>query len=699
MKRKYKNYNNGIINKRIYEGDPIPEGFIPGMKPFSEEVRKSSSERRKKTNLERYGVDNPAKSSTVQEKMKSTNLERYGVGNPFQSDEIKEKIKDRNRELYGVEYPMQSCEIQEKFRQTSLERYGTDTPLQAKSVKDKIEKTNLERYGEVRASKSEVVKERVIQTNIEKYGKEYYSQTEEAKERLKETCLQKYGVENISQSDFIREKKRNSCMGKYGVKNPSQSEEVKVRKRQSCLEHYGTEYPLQSDVLMCKLKFTNQERYGTDYVFQSELCKEKSRKTSLEKYGTEYPTQSCIVRKKTENTNIERYGYRSPAENSDVKKKAVETSLEHWGTEYPTQSEEVKSKIRETNLEKYGVEYPLQLDIVRNKVKNTMIERYGVENPSNSVELREKVKQTNLKRHGVYWFCQHHKCRAGSSNDSSVNREFAELLDYNNISYGREFPIKRYSYDFKVNNTLIEIDPFPYHNSLWGPFKVPKQEDYHQKKSKVGEEAGFRVIHIFDWDDKSKIIDLLKPRERLYARNLTVFGIDNQECREYLNQYHLQGTCNGQSIKLGLRDKFGNLVSIMTFGKPRYNKNYQYELLRYCTTANVIGGAEKLFKHFIEQYKPESIISYCDKSKFRGDVYTKLGFKLLSDSRPSKHWYSPNSSERMQHITDNFLRQRGYDQIFNESYGKGTSNEELIIARGYVPIYDCGQSTYIWSSK
>ena len=131
----------------------------------------------------------------------------------------------------------------------------------------------------------------------------------------------------------------------------------------------------------------------------------------------------------------------------------------------------------------------------------------------------------------------------------------------------------------------------------------------------------------------------------------------------------------------------------MSFGNSRYNKNYQYELLRYCSSRNVIGGAEKLFKHFIKTYNPESIISYCDRSKFRGDVYKKLGFTLKSEGKPSCHWYRPKDSK---HISDGLLRQRGFDQLFGTNYGKGTSNEELMIEHNFVPIYDCGQDTYVW---
>ena len=132
----------------------------------------------------------------------------------------------------------------------------------------------------------------------------------------------------------------------------------------------------------------------------------------------------------------------------------------------------------------------------------------------------------------------------------------------------------------------------------------------------------------------------------------------------------------------------------MTFGKPRYNKNYEYELLRLCTKFDfeVVAGASKLFTYFIRHYSPASIISYCDLSKFKGDVYTKLGFNLQSVSNPSLHWYNIKTK---QHITDNLLRQRGFDQLFGTNYGKGVSNEKLMLEHNFVKIYDAGQATYI----
>lgn len=52
--------------------------------------------------------------------------------------------------------------------------------------------------------------------------------------------------------------------------------------------------------------------------------------------------------------------------------------------------------------------------------------------------------------------------------------------------------------------------------------------------------------------------------------------------------------------------------------------------------------------------------------------------------------------DAMKNITNNLLLQRGYDQLFNEHYGKGTSNEDLRIKSGWLPVYDCSQKVFTW---
>ena len=53
-------------------------------------------------------------------------------------------------------------------------------------------------------------------------------------------------------------------------------------------------------------------------------------------------------------------------------------------------------------------------------------------------------------------------------------------------------------------------------------------------------------------------------------------------------------------------------------------------------------------------------------------------------------------SKGKEYITANLLRARGYDQLFGTQYGKGSSNEELMLKSGWLPVYDCGQYVYVF---
>jgi hypothetical protein len=101
----------------------------------------------KKTNLAKYGVENPSQSKKVKEKSKQTNLKRYGVDSPSQSKDVKEKIKKTNLERYGVENPQQNKEIQEKTKKTNIERYGFENPSKNNYVIEKIKQTNNKQCG------------------------------------------------------------------------------------------------------------------------------------------------------------------------------------------------------------------------------------------------------------------------------------------------------------------------------------------------------------------------------------------------------------------------------------------------------------------------------------------------------------------------------------------------------------------------
>lgn len=436
------------------------------------------------------------------------------------------------------------------------------------------------------------------------------------------------------------------------------------------IKYYNINKKSKQNIMSFRIE-TNLDKYGCEHSLQSDEIKEKSKATCLKKYGVEYSFQS--------NNN---------------KEKSKTTCLEKYGVDHPVKSKEIQDKIKSTYIKNFG-SISNAYDHIDKKSKQTRINNEGsLYNSYHNAILKQS--NTIKEKYGYEWACLRPEAR-NFSNDSKPNLTFAKLLDSNNISYEREFVINRFAYDFKVDNVLIEIDPSTTHNSTFGVFKNDaKDKNYHYNKSKLAEENGFRCIHVWDWDSNEKILSLISKKDNIYARKCSLKEVSKKECDTFLNKYHLQGTCRSQKIRLGLYYN-SELIQIMTFGKPRYNKNYQYELLRLCTKENykVIGGSSKLFKNFIRIYNPQSIISYCDKNKFSGNVYQSLGFELLK-IKPSKHWYNMKTN---QHITDNLLRNRGYDQLFNTNYGKGSSNEELMINNNFVEIYDAGQASYIYTKE
>ena len=449
-------------------------------------------------------------------------------------------------------------------------------------------------------------------------------------------------------------KSKQTKLERYGDENYNNSEQIK----QTNLKLYGVENTLRTDKAIKRAKEVNQEKYGVDYFFSN---REEFTKRSMDKYGTKHPMQ-----------------------NKEVKEKLSNTKFLNWGdVNFNNQT-----KFEETFLKRYGVRRPFHIQKFKDKSNATKLKKYGNSNYNN----REKALKTLYERYGKDYYEK--QLSSIGNRISNINKKFAEYINTNQF----EFPLGKYSYDLKFNDTLIEINPTFTHNccenKLFGRFGG-LDEKYHYNKTYVARQIGFECLNVFDWDNWEKIKYMLQDKQTLYARNLEIREVSVKDADEFLNKYHLQNTCYGQLIRYGLY-KGDELIEIMTFGKPRYNKNYEWELLRLCSHKDfkVVGGAEKLFKHFLEMQSPNSIISYCDYSKFSGEVYNRLGFKQKGNPKPSKHW-----SRGEEHITDNLLRQRGYDKLFNANYGKGTSNEQLMLENGWLPIYDCGQLVFIWNKQ
>ncbi len=175
---------------------------------------------------------------------------------------------------------------------------------------------------------------------------------------------------------------------------------------------------------------------------------------------------------------------------------------------------------------------------------------------------------------------------------------------------------------------------------------------------------------------------------KLRAHNCIIKDLTKQEEKDFLNKYHYQGFI-GSSLAKGLYYK-GELVEVMTFGKPRYNNSYDWELLRLCTKKDyqVYGGASKLFKSF-ELYG--SVISYCNESKFNGNVYKALGFTRLGKCN-SYHYEKDDKS----YHRSNFQRHKLFKMF--PQYDSNWTERMIMRREGYTRIEET-QATWVLGCK
>lgn len=124
--------------------------------------RPAAQEKCKQTLLSKYGVDNIQKLPTTRQKVSNTLKQKYGVSwfcgtekcqtaskDYIQANkkEIGNKRKETNIERYGVGYPAQLDNVKLKTQATNVKRYGVPHSSQNIYTRLKSQQTSLERYG------------------------------------------------------------------------------------------------------------------------------------------------------------------------------------------------------------------------------------------------------------------------------------------------------------------------------------------------------------------------------------------------------------------------------------------------------------------------------------------------------------------------------------------------------------------------
>jgi hypothetical protein len=483
------------------------------------------------------------------------------------------------------------------------------------------------------------------QTCMERYGCKNGAQLESTQEKMRATCVEKYGVTHANKRPEFKEKMHKAYKIKHQDPELGEIKRANNKRKETCLKLYGVDNTFKSEEIKTKIKSTTRIRHGVENISQSEEAKDKKLQKVIKKTGSKNP----FTKEERKKGNIVKA------------QKSFKLYLD-------------------SNFFEGRVTPLFHLDIYEGG-KN----KYRWKCAMCNHEFKERFK-------GTIPLCP--KCFPYGKGSSKWEREVFDFVSSyvpteHNIRFyykGKKF----YELDIFIPslNIGIECDGVKHHSERFGG----KDKNYHINKTNFFKEKGIKVYHFYDIEWASKQ-DLVKSiilsklnfiKNKIFARKCKIKEISFYECNVFLDKNHLQGKCIS-SVRYGLF--YDNvLISVMTFGKSRFNKKYDWELLRYSSALNttVVGGFSRLLSFFIKNNKG-NIISYADKRISFGEVYLKNNFLFVQESSPSYYYFN---SEYILKNRIGFQKHKLQNTL--SIYKAELSEWENMQLNGYDRIWDCG---------
>ena len=566
-----------------------------------------------------------------------------------------------------------------------------------------------------------------------------------------------YILDRVKRYDLVRptylteeSKKSKGKKISASLKNIYSNQELKVeienKKRNTYFNKTGYHHNFQNPECIAQSKQTRYIKYNKYQSPKFDEYMQNRTKEEMSKIG-----------KKASQTTFERYGYRGKIvkymenETEEQKLKRIASSKETWKNKSIEEKQQIANKVKITKSIKYNDPHYNNLE----KRKKTNLERYNVENPFQSKEL---MKNAYNKKYGVDYPSQIHlsdrtlniianeqnyrdyiqSLSVESRNVSFVTSDLGisyshfyvlrhsynceDLIKLNNISNIENDIIqllKHLNIEYKVHNhdiiSPLELDFYiPCKNlalecngTFWHSTAIRENKNYHYNKSKLCEEKGIRLIHIWEYEwynerQRPILENIIKNalginEHKLYARKLDIEVRSSNIMKEFFEKNHIQGFRGGKfaiclidksqgefDILGNYRLNTGKVYMAYMMGKAFFGKGkYEWEVIRGATELGytIIGGASKIFNYFIKNYNPKNCVYYIDYNYFNGNSLKNLPKMEFIKTQPSFKDYFKN-----QHTVKN-RNPMHYKEIV-EGYKDGS----------ILQIWNAGTKVYVWNN-
>jgi hypothetical protein len=312
----------------------------------------------------------------------------------------------------------------------------------------------------------------------------------------------------------------------------------------------------------------------------------------------------------------------------------------------------------------------------------------------------------------VWWVCDYgHEWKVSPNQRTSYKTDCPECCLPSVSKAEQELADYFRSLGFRIRQSTRTVLPkmeldiyFPdlnfaieYNGIYWHSERAGKDRTYHYNKWKLTKEKGIQLIQIWE-DEYEKSPELVKKMLlhklgvnnidlKIFARKTFVSEVEKKDAEIFLNQNHIQGFASG-SYYYGLLGKESKeLHAVLVLKKI---KDGEFNIIRYATNANVIGGFTRLLTYAEKTLEPTKFVTFSDHCVSDGGLYRNNGF--IADKILNPDYRYVVGMERKHKFGYRLKRFREDPKL---QYVEGLTERELADLNDLARIWDAGKTRWV----
>lgn len=308
-----------------------------------------------------------------------------------------------------------------------------------------------------------------------------------------------------------------------------------------------------------------------------------------------------------------------------------------------------------------------------------LYERLGLSGTAVELGVNRQTVANHLVEFGV-------EISKGSSGENALAYELDGQLDLLR-NYRKIIP--PFEVDIYIPEQRFAIE----FNGVYWHTEEMVGKDYHKKKFDLCAEKGVRLIQVWEdeWTDRRPaVLSMLRHKlgislaPRIPARGCSVVTVPGRAAYAFHEVHHVQGGANC-SVSYGL-ERDDELVAVCSF----LATGDEWELVRYSTSAVVVGGFSRTLSAFMRNEDWSEIKTFADLCVSDGALYEECGFTKVATLAPD---YKYVVNDRRVHKFN--YRKSRFESDPDLFFDPSMTESELATANGLSRIWDAGKIKYL----